>query len=149
MGLNLQLLLKDKTAIALDTALFIYLIEENPTYIRIVEQIFIEISRGNIYACTSTITLIEVLTKPLEENNTELIQKYSEIMSDSAYLLLCEVDRAIAVESARLRATYSLRTPDAIQLATGIVNGAELFITNDRGFKKVQDIEILILDDLM
>jgi hypothetical protein len=32
MGLNLQLLLKDKAAIRLDTSLFIYLIEENPTY---------------------------------------------------------------------------------------------------------------------
>ncbi|WP_211529854.1 type II toxin-antitoxin system VapC family toxin [Methanocalculus chunghsingensis] len=115
MGLNLQLLLKDKTAIALDTALFIYLIEENPTYIRFVEPIFLGISRGAIQACTSTITLIEVLTKPLEENNTELIQKYCEIMSDSANLFLSDVDREIAVESARLRAAYSLRTPDAIQ----------------------------------
>lgn len=70
-------------------------------------------------------------------------------MSDSAHLFLSEVDRAIAIEAARLRAIYSLRTQDAIQLVTGILNGAELFITNDRGFTKVEDIEILILDDLI
>lgn len=115
MGLNLQFLLKDKASVALDTAPFIYLIEENPTYIRFVEPIFLGISRGAIQACTSTITLIEVLIKFLEENNTELIRKYSEIMSDSANLFLSDVDREIAVESARLRAAYSLRTPDAIQ----------------------------------
>lgn len=59
MGLNLQLLLKDMATITLDTAPFIYLIEENPAYIQIVEPIFIEISRGNINACTSTITLLK------------------------------------------------------------------------------------------
>ncbi len=39
-------LLKDAKSIAVDTAPFIYFIEENPTYINIVEPLFQEISRG-------------------------------------------------------------------------------------------------------
>ena len=75
MGLKLLSLLKNAKVIALDTAPFIYFIEENPTYINIVEPLFQEISRGNLRAVTSYITLIEVLIKPLEEKNDDLIKK--------------------------------------------------------------------------
>jgi len=67
MGVKLLNLLKNAQTIALDTAPFIYFIEENPTYISIIEPLFQEISRGNLLAFTSNITLIEVLIKPLEE----------------------------------------------------------------------------------
>jgi hypothetical protein len=72
VGLKLLSLLKNAKAIAQDTAPFIYFIEENPTYINIVEPLFQEISRGNLRAFTSHITLIEVLIKPMEEHNDDL-----------------------------------------------------------------------------
>jgi len=81
--LKLLNLLKDAKSIAVDTAPFIYFIEENPTYINIVEPLFQEISRGNLRAFTSQITLIEVLIKPLEEKNEDLIIRYRDILSDS------------------------------------------------------------------
>jgi hypothetical protein len=59
VGLKLLSLLKNAKVIALDTAPFIYFIEENPTYINIVEPLFQEISRGNLRAFTSYITLID------------------------------------------------------------------------------------------
>ena len=46
MGLRLLKLLKNAKYIALDTAPFIYFIEENPTHIGIVEPMFLEISVG-------------------------------------------------------------------------------------------------------
>ena len=44
--MKLLSLLKDAKSVAVDTAPFIYFIEENPTYINIVEPLFQEISRG-------------------------------------------------------------------------------------------------------
>jgi predicted nucleic acid-binding protein len=110
---------------------------------------FQEISRGNIRAFTSQITLIEVLIKPLEEKNDDLIIKYRDILSDSDNLFLSDVDKEIAMEAARLRAVHKLKVPDAIQLATGLINGADAFITNDDSFKTVKGrIEVIVLHEL-
>ena len=41
------------------------------------------------------------------------------------------------------------KTPDAIQIATAVVGGAEALITNDVNLKKVKEIEILVLNDFL
>ncbi|MEB3282728.1 MAG: PIN domain-containing protein [Lyngbya sp.] len=48
-----------------------------------------------------------------------------------------------------LRATYNLRTPDAIQIATALQEGATFFITNDTRLPEIQKLELLILDRLI
>jgi len=149
MGLNLLRRLKNAETIALDTSPFIYFAEENTSYIKIVEPVFQEISRGNLRAFTSYITLIEVLVKPLEEDNEALIKKYIEILNDSDNLFLSDVDKEIAMEAARLRAVHKLKIPDAIQLATALVNGADAFITNDDSFKRIDSIKVIVLHDLI
>ena len=46
-------------------------------------------------------------------------------------------------------AKYAIRTPDAIQIAVGIIYGADTFLTNDAGLKKVKDIKVVILEDFL
>lgn len=55
----------------------------------------------------------------------------------------------LADRAAELNARYRLSTPDAIQLATAIGFGATRFYGNDRGLRKVREIECLIVDDLI
>jgi len=55
--------------ICIDTAPFIYFIEEHRNYREIIRPIFVEIDPGNIEAITSTITLLEVLVHPLRVGN--------------------------------------------------------------------------------
>jgi len=51
--------------------------------------------------------------------------------------------------SSKLRAKYSIRTPDAIQIAVGIIYAADTFLTNDSDLKKVKDISVVILEDFL
>ena len=60
-----------------------------------------------------------------------------------------EVNRQVAVKSAKLRASYSLKTPDAIQLSVAIINDATHFITNDVNLKKVKEIKVIVLDEII
>ncbi|MGC8817413.1 MAG: PIN domain-containing protein [Candidatus Hadarchaeum sp.] len=48
-------------------------------------------------------------------------------------------DVEIAAEDARLRASYGLRTPDALLFATARAAGATAFLTNDRAFLRVKE----------
>ena len=44
---------------------------------------------------------------------------------------------------------HSIGTPDAIQMAVGIIYGADAFLTNDSSLKKVNDIRVVILEDFL
>jgi len=147
--LKLLKTLGDVKTVALDTAPLIYYIEEHKDYIEIIDPLFIQINQGHIGACTSVITLIEVLTKPIEAANKILIGKYEEILTNTHNLTVIDIDKSIAIESAKLRAKYTIRTPDAIQMVVGIMNGAKAFITNDHNLKKVKEIRVIVLNDFV
>lgn len=49
---------------------------------------------------------------------------------------IAELDLRIAEEAAKIRAHTGLRLPDAILVATGLVKGAQYFITNDKELKR-------------
>ncbi len=44
---------------------------------------------------------------------------------------------------------YNLLTPDAIQVAVAQHSAADVFLTNDRGLKKVKAVKTLILDEVV
>ena len=111
--------------------------------------IFIEISSGNIEAITSTITLLEVLVLPFRTGKEDLAEKYREILLSSEGLTTFEIQHDISELAAQLRAKYSIRTPDAIQIAVGVRNGASKFLTNDPGLKKISEIKVCVLDDYL
>jgi len=133
----------------IDTAPFIYFIEKDPKYLNIVRPIFAEIDAGNIEALTSTITLLEVLVHPFKTNNELLVEKYREILLYAEWLTTFEIFHEVSELSSKLRAKYSIRTPDAIQIAVGIIYAADTFLTNDSDMKKVKDISVVILEDFL
>lgn len=135
----------------IDTASIIYYIEEHPKYLAIVDQIFPGLSNAsnNIYAFSSILTLTEVLPHPLRQNNHDLAKRYRDFLLHSRNFVLFTVDEIIAERAAEIRAQYQYRTPDAIQLATGVERNATLFITNDKRLKNFPDLNILALDDFL
>lgn len=135
--------------VSIDTSPFIYFLEKNPGYLKVVRPMFKGIENDEISAVTSTITLIEVLVLPLRLNKEFLAEQYREILLYSKGLDLFEVSHKISEYSAKLRAKYNLRTPDAIQIATGIINNANIFVTNDTSLKKIDEIKVLILKDFL
>jgi len=62
-------------------------------------------------------------------------------------LQLAPVTRSVLVRATEIRARHGLRTPDAIMIATAIESDATLAVTNDRDWQKVDEIEILLLQD--
>ncbi len=138
-----------ESKVFIDTALFIYYIEKHEKYLNTVKPIFTAIDTGSINAITSTITLLEVLVHPFRLNNETLAEKYREILLFTDALTTFEISNDISETAAKLRAKYSLKTPDAIQIAVGITYGAGKFLTNDPGLKKVSEIKVISLDEYL
>ena len=97
---------------------------------------------------TSTVTLVEVLLHPLRKGNTILAQEYGEILLNQEILTVVELTQDIAETAAPLKASYNLRSPDGIQMATAIREGASFFLTNDARLPSLPGLRVLVLDNL-
>ncbi len=134
--------------VGLDTAPLIYFIEQNPNYLEMMRLFFRAFDRGDFRMVTSTVTLVEVLVHPLRQRNTILAQEYREILLNQECLTVVELTPDIAEKAAQLRATYNLRSPDAIQMATAIREGASFFLTNDARLPSLPGLTVLVLENL-
>ena len=134
--------------LAVDTAPFIYLVEQHPIYAPVVREIFRRIDGGQILGFTSAVTLTELLVLPLQKGDNSLAQTYRDILLQSARFAVRNVDATVAEEAARLRSKYRVRTPDAIQLATAICLECDAFLTNDAALQQVTELPVLLVSEL-
>ena len=139
----------DIDLVGLDSCVFIYLYEKHPLYYPVVLPIFAKLDANKLRGITSLITLTEVLILPLRLKRLDLVSIYNKAILNAPTLTSVPVNAAIAAKAAELRASYNLRTPDAIQVATAIDAGAKAFITNDVRLKSVGEITVLILADFL
>ncbi len=135
--------------VAIDTAIFIYFIEEHVRYHRLVEPVFEHIDRGRLPAVTSTITLLETLVVPYRARNQRLAKHYEAILCSSRGLRMVDIDLPVLRAAGLLRATLGCRTPDALQLASALSAGCSSLLTNDHRFRGPSDIKIVQLDDYL
>lgn len=140
--------LKGTQLMGFDTAPLIYYVENHPSYADVMQVIIDRLDDGHLQAIGSFIILTEVLIQPIRVNNHALAQKYETILLKSAGFQLIPIAESVSRRAAILRATYNLRTPDAIHIATAIEAGCDAFLTNDKGLKRVSEIRILLLDEL-
>lgn len=118
--------------VSLDTMIFIYLFEAQPQYLSQTKLLFDRIEKGKLHAVTSFISPLEVFSSPKFEDEPEKLTKYTRFFQKAPHLIVVPVDWEITLQAAELRRQYkSLKTPDAVQIATGIVEHADTFITND------------------
>ena len=136
------------TVVALDTAPLVYYVEEHPQYLPIVEPLFNALDDGMLRAVASTIALLEVLVVPLRNGDAETAQAYRDILLNSDAMTLVPVSPEVAERAAQLRARYTVRTPDALHLATALHAGATHFITNDTRLPALTNLQVITLDSL-
>jgi|SRR3989338_9071892 len=131
--------------IAVDSVILIYLFEKNLRYIEEVRGLFRFIADGTERAVFASIGLIEVLTGPKRIGDEKLAFIYKEMIAHFPNLAVISLNDEIIELASSLRAKYKLATPDAIHLATAINTGARVFVTNDKGLRKVKEIKVRTL----
>lgn len=67
----------------------------------------------------------------------------------SPHFTLVPIDADVAETAARLRTSYGLRTPDALQISAALTTGCQAFLTNDKKLRRVTELRILVVDELL
>lgn len=132
----------------LDTSPVIYSVEKHADYWQILVSLWQSLKAREIEVFTSELTLLETLVQPIKQNNQTLMTAYESLLTATDIRLL-PISLDVLRESANLRATQNLKTPDAIHAATAFSANCEYIVTNDDGFKRLSNINIITLDDLI
>jgi predicted nucleic acid-binding protein len=116
--------------IFLDTNFFIYLLEGAGPHLARARRLRQAFSERRDEVLTSPMSVGEVLVAPLRKGDYALAQRYRQIFRDPAMTVLPFTEEAAEL-FAQIRAGGTVKSPDAIQLATAGQAGCDLFLTND------------------
>jgi predicted nucleic acid-binding protein len=128
-----------------DTMVFIYLLENHPSYAQRVQHISERMVERGDRLFTSTLAAGEVLTGPQRTGDLPEFSKLEQYFQGPAITLL-----PFTFEAARhyssIRAQHSVAPPDAIHLACAATEGVDVFITNDKSLvgKSVAGIQFIV-----
>ena len=91
---------------------------------------------------------METLVVPLRDANVELVNTYEHLLLSSSIQLI-PISQNVLRDAAQLRATTSLKTPDAIHAATALSQNCSFFLTNDSGFRHILGLPVVVLRDVL
>jgi predicted nucleic acid-binding protein len=128
--------------VALDSAVFIYFIEEDPRFLPLIDALFRQADQGTRELVTSALTLLEVLVVPYRVGNRLLADRYEALLTRSRGIRLVDLTRDQLRAAAQLRATTGVKTPDALQLVAAIGAECQTFLTNDRRLPTVPGLQV-------
>jgi predicted nucleic acid-binding protein len=146
LGLNEDL---GSGAVAVDTAVFIYFIEEEPRYLPLIAPLFEEADSGKRELVTSAVTLLEVLVVPYRAGDVQLAERYELLLTRSRGVRMVDVTRDQLRAAAQLRAATGMKTPDALQIASALSAECRTFLTDDRGLPTVPGLQIVQLSSYL
>src|SRR5215831_13682671 len=131
--------------VGVDTSIFIYFIEENPSFLPVLQPFFKEVDTGRKELVTSALTLLEVLVVPYRSGDRLLAERYEALLTQSRGVRVAEISRDHLRAAAQLRAATGVKTPDSLQLVAALAAGCATFLTNDRNLPTMRGIRILQL----
>ena len=132
-------------SVAVDTAIFIYVIEENPQFLPAILPLFQEADQGKRELVTSALTVLELLVVPYRAGNRLLAERYEALLTRSRGIRLVDLSHDQLRAAAQLRAATGVKTPDALQLVAAIGAGCTTFLTNDRRLPPVPGLRVVEL----
>lgn len=143
--------LEGVTRLFLDTAPVIYFVEQHPIYLPTVTHIFNQIELGYLTGIVSLITLAECLVLPYRNQDIHLQQEFRALMTQTENIEFGVMTAAASIgqTAGMLRAKYNLQLLDALQIATAIANNCQALLTNDTQLKRVTELSVLVIDDLI
>ena len=125
----------------------IYTIEGNLDYYSLLQPLWSKFYAGEIQIISSKLILMEVLVIPLRNGNNSLVADYEELLLSQVQLIF--ITKLRLRQSANLRATSNLKTPDAIHAATALSVNSNQFLTNDKGFGNFPGLPVVILSEVL
>jgi predicted nucleic acid-binding protein len=127
----------------LDSSAAIYYFEGDATAQKAVRDVLLNL-KNQYPACelaVSRLGVMECRVKPLRDNAHTLLAVYEAFFMQAR---IVELTAAVVDMATTLRASYGLKTPDALQAASALSLGEDVvFVTADLGFARLNGLRAL------
>lgn len=144
-----SLILPAAGRVYVDAQIVIYSVDRHPLYAPVCDPLWQAVQAGTLTVVSSELMLLETLVGPLRSGDVALAARREGVWSQPNTQLL-PITQDILRDAAGLRAVFpALRTPDAIHAATARFHGCALFLTNDKGLRRVTGLHVVLLDDVL
>ncbi len=112
--------------IYLDSCVVIYLVERHPLYEPRLRARLESLREAEL--AVSPLVRLEVLVRPLRDGDEALVQLYRLFLAEQ---LMLDMPEEVYDAALSLRTQHTLKTPDALHLATAQFHNCSQFWTND------------------
>ncbi len=147
-GKRLKKDLAEHEIVGLDTGVFINHFEGGE-YSELTTIVLERVQDGGCKGVVSTVSLAEVLVRPLRMGHESLADLYRVVFHEMPNLQTVPVDQEVASRAATLRAAAGLGTADSIVLATAIEAGATALVTTRHQLKEARGLRIMVLSEYL
>ncbi len=130
----------------LDTTPIIYLLDADTNYGEKTSRLLSSLTSQGNHFISSVITCTEYLVVPYRTNNRVAVETFWEFVNDCS-IDLYSVTKEVAIKAAQIRAEYSFKTMDSLQLAIASLTGCTLLLTNDKQLRQYRDVKCITVDD--
>jgi predicted nucleic acid-binding protein len=128
----------------IDANIFIYIVDGTPDY-KLSAKHAIASFEGAAHFFSSQMSLGECLRGALRRGNSGSVADYSNLLETGGIVALEPVTLPLIKRAAALGAELNMKLVDAIHVATAEALGCEVFLTNDRGIRAPDGIELRYL----
>lgn len=129
----------------LDTCCIIYLVEAiSPFHAAVIRRVMAHNVAPGAEIMSSRLARLECRTKPRRESDAALLSRYETFFTAQRFRI-AEISPAVIESATDLRAKYGFKTPDAIHLATAIVQRASTFLTGDAQLRRCSEIVVEVI----
>lgn len=132
-----------------DTAPIIYYLENSALYMDLIKKFFTKCLEENIQIVTSAITIEEYLVLPYSTGQMDLVDNFKRFL-EYTNIEVVDIDSTVAEQGAEIRGKYkNFKAMDALQIASAIVSGCDMFFTNDKQLRQEKELPCITMDDLI
>lgn len=132
----------------LDTAPVIYYLQHDKEFFDRTKDVLVSLIRSRASFVTSDMTIEEYCVYPYRQGKHELVDAFDRFLTASKAEIV-HSSETIAKKAARIRAEYhGFKGMDSLQLATAVISGCDLFLTNDKQLRRFSEISCMTVDDI-
>lgn len=138
----------DCNSIYLDTAPIIYALESVEPYASAVQEFIFSHFYADAQFATFAVTNTEYLVIPYRNQDFTKIMEFERFKS-VLKMRVIPADNTITKLAAQIRAKYrGIKALDSLQLATAVQNRCDVFLTNDKQLRQIEELKVLLVEEL-
>ena len=132
--------------IHIDARVFAFHLLAEPAMIEATREVMGALRDGVVRGQTSALTLYQILAELYRRGEQDRAAELGRDLMVLGGLEIVPVTNEIAIQAAEVRAQLGGRPERAVQIATALVERADLFLTTDSALRRIAGMSVVNLD---